>query len=136
MCCSGLPCIYWQIYPLSTQHRCLEYHYTKLGRSTGHMWQIYPLSIKDRCLAYHYTKLGRSTGHMWQIYWQIYPPSIEHRYLAYCYTKLGRSTGHMWQIYPPVNQGQMSCIPLHQTWQIYWSYVADLLADLPTINRA
>ena len=29
--------IYWQIYPLplSIEHRCLEYCYTKLGRSTG-----------------------------------------------------------------------------------------------------
>ena len=25
----------WQNYPWSIKHRCLEYHYTKLGRSTG-----------------------------------------------------------------------------------------------------
>ena len=47
--------ICWQIYPPSTDHRCLEYCYTKLGRST-------PQSIKHRCLEYHYTKLGRSAG--------------------------------------------------------------------------
>ena len=41
MWCSGLPCIYWQIYPLSIEHRCLEYYYTKLDRSTGQTWQIY-----------------------------------------------------------------------------------------------
>ena len=75
------------------KHRCLEYHYNKLGRST-------PLSIEHRCLEYCHTKLGRST-----------PPSqlsidalntatpnladlppIEHRCLEYCYTKLGTST--------------------------------------------
>ena len=67
--------IYWQTYPpqssidaLNTatpnladlmadlppiKHRCLEYHYTKIGRST-------PQSIEHRCLEYCYTKLGRS----------------------------------------------------------------------------
>ena len=38
----------------SIGHRCLEYHYTKLGRSTP--------SIEHRCLEYCYTKLGRCTG--------------------------------------------------------------------------
>ena len=51
------------------KHRCLEYHYTKLGRST-------PLSIEHRCLEYHYTKLDRPTG----------------RCPEYHYTKHGRST--------------------------------------------
>ena len=59
--------------PPSIEHRCLEYHYTTLGRSTGR----YSPSIEYRCLEYHYTKLGRSTG-----------------CLEYCYTKLGRSTTH------------------------------------------
>ena len=80
----------WQIYPrspsrstpLASKHRCLEYCYTKLSRSTPWQlsidalntvtlnladlpqicWQIYPLPIKHRCLEYHYTKLDRSTS--------------------------------------------------------------------------
>ena len=64
--------------PPSIKHRCLEYHYTKLGISTG---RSTPQSIEHRSLEYHYTKLGRST------------PSIEQRCLAYCYTKIDRSTG-------------------------------------------
>ena len=64
--------------PPSIEHRCLKYHYTKLGRST-------PQSIELRCLAYCYTKLDRSTG-------RSTPLSIEHSCLKYCYTKLGRST--------------------------------------------
>ena len=92
-----MPCIplhqTWQIYPPSIEHRCLAYHYTKHGRSTGrsHIWQIYPHSVEHRCLAYHYTKHGRSTGR--SHIWQIYPHSVEHRCLAYHYTKHGRSTG-------------------------------------------
>ena len=43
------------LHPLAIEHRCLEYCYTKLGRST-------PLAIKHRCLQYHYTKHARSTG--------------------------------------------------------------------------
>ena len=46
--------------PLAIEHICLEYCYTKLGRSTGRS----PPTIKHRCLQYHYTKLGRSTP--WQ----------------------------------------------------------------------
>ena len=41
--------------PPSIEHRCLEYCYTKLGRSA-------PQSIEHRCLECCYTKLGRSTG--------------------------------------------------------------------------
>ena len=104
----------WQIYPPIKQ-RCLEYCYTKLGRSTPlnqaqmpwiplhHTWHIYPpqLSIdalntitptladlppkiKHKCLEYHYTKLGRST-----------PQSTKHRCLEDHYTKPGRSTPHL-----------------------------------------
>ena len=80
--------------PKSIKHRCLEYCYTKLGRSsrysTMHIyaWQIdpppqctyihgkwNPQSIEHRCLEYHYTKLGRSSRYItMHIYtWQIYP---------------------------------------------------------------
>ena len=69
---------FWQIcqkiYPPSIEHRCLEYCYTKLGRSS-------PLSIKHRCLEYHYTKLGRSTG---KSAGRSSTPSIEHRCLESC----------------------------------------------------
>ena len=109
--------------PQSIKHRCLQYNYTKLGRSiyieqctythgrlTPHHLSMValnivtpnladvPQSIKHRCLQYHYTKLGRSilyrTMHIYP--WQIDPPSLEHGCLEYCYTKLGRC--------PPVNQ--------------------------------
>ena len=100
-CYSSYSQINWQIYPpsqLSTddlsnvtqnladlppsiQHRCLEYCYTKLGRSTGRSTPqssidalttitpnladqlADPPPIKHRCLEYHYTKLCRSTPH-------------------------------------------------------------------------
>ena len=71
--------------PPSIEHRCLEYHYTKLGKSMGRSTQ----SIEHRCLEYHYTKLGRSTGRSTQ--------SLEHRCLEYHYTKLGKSTGRSTQ---------------------------------------
>ena len=63
--------------PPSIEHRCLEYHYTKLGRSTPQQLSIdalhtitpnladLPPSIKHRCLENHYTKCGRSS------YWEI-----------------------------------------------------------------
>ena len=51
----------WHINPLVTKHRCLEYHYTKLGRSIYIEQCIYThgrltlLAIKHRCLEYCYT---------------------------------------------------------------------------------
>ena len=102
--------IYWQTYPLqlsivalntatpnlpdllayvppSNKHRCLEYHCTKLAKSTGRSASP---SIMHSCLEYCYTKLARSTGisnppqssidalntitPTCQIYWQIYHP--------------------------------------------------------------
>ena len=95
---------FWQICPLSIDHRCLEYHYTKLGRSNP--------PIKYSCLEYCYTKLGRSTGrstpqssidalhtatpNMADILADLPSPSIDHRCLEYCYTTLGRSTPINW----------------------------------------
>ena len=40
--------------PPSIEDRCLEYHYTKLGKSTGRSGPSPP--IKQRCLENHYTK--------------------------------------------------------------------------------
>ena len=95
----------WQIYPLQVsidalntitpnladlspiEHRCIAYHYTKLGRSTSRSTP----PIKHRCLEYHYTKLGRSAGkstpqssidalhtlhQTWLIYQQISPQDL------------------------------------------------------------
>ena len=103
----------WQIYPPSIEHRCLEYCYTKLGRST------HPMSIEHRCLEYHYTICGRSTPINrayipWILLhqtWQIYPPT-EHRCLEYYYTKLGRST--------PLVQ----CIMRYILWDVLGSHFA------------
>ena len=82
-----------------------------------------PPSIQHRCLDYHYTKLGRSSRYStMHIYaWQMEPPqSIEHRCLEYCYTKFGRSsrysTMHIypWQIdTPPPSQSSIHA--LHTT---------------------
>ena len=53
--------IYWQIYPPSIEHRCLEYCYTKLSRSTplvepssGKEWQFKISLVKAH--------IGRSSG--------------------------------------------------------------------------
>ena len=64
--------------PQSIKHRYLEYHYTKLGRSSRYMYgRSTPQSIKHRCLEYCYTKLGRSSRYstMHICAWQIDPPS-------------------------------------------------------------
>ena len=90
--------IYWQIYPLSIEHRCLEYCYTNLGRSTG---RPSPPS-EHRCLQYCYTKCGRSTPRQVSIDALStitpnmvdlpLPLSIKHRCLEYHHTTHGRST--------------------------------------------
>ena len=78
--------------PQSIKHRCLEYCYTKLGRSTPH-------SIEHRCHAYCYTKVGRYSGRSTSRYT---PQSIKQQCLEYCYTKLGRSTGtDLWKTITP-----------------------------------
>ena len=89
--------------PQSIKHRCLEYHYTKLGRSIYIEQCIYthgrliPLAIKHRCLEYCYTTLGTSHGR-----------SI---YIEQCTYTHGRWTLHQLSI-DALNT-------LHQTWQIY-----------------
>ena len=96
------------LHPLTIEHRCLEYCYTKLGRST-------PLAIRHRCLQYCYTKLSRCTGRSNPHQSSIHAlntttlnmtdlladqcPSIKHRCFEYCYTKLDRSTGRCLEYY-------------------------------------
>ena len=127
----------WQIYPRPIKHRCLEYHYTKLGRSTGrsHIWQNcladLPPPIKHRCLEYHYTKLGRSTGrsHIWQICLADLPPhQLSIDALNTVTPNLADLPQICQQIYPPSIEHR--CLEYHYTklgrstgkshiWQIY-----------------
>ena len=78
-------------------HRCLEYCYTKLGRSTPHLPQssIDVLNTTTPNLAdlpspcqSSIDALNTATPNMAD----LPPPSIKHRCLEYQYTKLGRST--------------------------------------------
>ena len=120
--------VYWQIYP-PIEHRCHEYHYTKLGRS--HLADLPGRStpqIEHKCLEYHYTKLGRSTdrSHIWQICLADLtpPPQLSIHALNTITPNLadlifGRSA---WQMYPY----QLSIHGLYTITQ----NVAGLLADL------
>ena len=102
--------------PQSIEHRCLDYCYTKLGRSgrysTMHTYtkgRLTLQSIKHRCFEYHYTKLGRSgrysTMHIYTK-GRLTSQSIKHRCLEYHYTKASRSSRYStmhtyaWQIDP------------------------------------
>ena len=117
---ADLPQICWQIYPLAIEHRCLEYHYTKLGRSTPQLSidalntitpNLVDLPPQLSINALHTATLtladlifGRSTPQSSIdalntitpnladfIFCRSLPP-IEDRCLAYCCTELGRST--------------------------------------------
>ena len=116
----------WQIWPYSIKCRCLEYHYTQLGRST---WQIYPhqwsidaLNTTTLNLAdlppnqLSIDALNTSTPSLADL-----PPSMEHRCLGYHYTKLGRSIGRS-------ISHQLSIDALNTA--------TPNLADLPPINWA
>ena len=120
----------WQIYPPSVD-RCLEW--ILLYQTWQIYWQIYPPSIKHRCLEYWYTKLGRSTPSQLSVdalntttlnladLMADLPPSIEHRCLKTenCYTKLGT-----WQIYPHPHQLSIDAL----------NTATPNLADLPPVN--
>ena len=111
--------IHGRMTPWSIKHRCLEYHYTKLGRSsrysTMHIYagQIYPSSQLS------IDALNTTTPNLADLadiaqctytHGRLTTQSIKHRCLEYCYTKLDRSsrysTMHIytWQIDYPVNQ--------------------------------
>ena len=75
------------------------------------LWQMDPLVPEQRCLEYQYTKLGR-----WTYFGRWMPQEIKNRYLEYCYTKLGRWT--FFGQWPPSTRAEMTCIPLHKTWQM------------------
>ena len=124
--------------PPVPEQRWLAYHYTKLGRWT-YFGQWTPPVPEQRWLAYHYTKLGR-----WTYFGQWTPPIPGQRWLAYHYTKLGRWTYFGQWTYPqyqsrddlhtttqnladeptlangppPSTRAEMTCIPLHKTWQM------------------
>ena len=79
--------------PCSIKHRCLEYHYTKLGRSTGR--STHPLPHQSTIDAWETATPNLedlladldiySTMHIYL--WQIDPPPIEHRSQQNHYTK-------------------------------------------------
>ena len=158
--------IYWQIYPLSIEHRWLEYSYTKLGRSTAHQLSRDALNtatpnlvdlLEQRCLEYHYTKLGRSTGR-----------STSHQLSGDALITTTPNLEDLLTDLPSINRAKMTWILLHQTWQIYCPSIEhrcleyhytklgrstpsqlsinalntttpnleDLPTDLPSINRA
>ena len=97
--------------PQSIEHRCLVYHYTKLGRWT-------PL-INHRCCEYWYTKLGR---------WTPCQSNID----VLNTTTANLADGHPSQSNidafntttpnladePPFNWAQMPWMQLHQPWQM------------------
>ena len=78
--------------PPSIEHRCLEYCYTKLGRST-------PPSIEHRCLECCYTKLGRSTPDL--------PADLPHQSNIDALNTVTPNLADLpqicWLIYPPIN---------------------------------
>ena len=67
----------WQLDPPSVEDRCLEYHFTTLGRSSQIYWQIYSPSNKHICIEYCYTKLGRSHGRSIYIYHNTHIPMAD-----------------------------------------------------------
>ena len=93
-------------HPKSIEHRCLEYHYTKLGKCVPSQQSIDDLNTTTPNLAdVAPSQLSidalNTTKATWQIYiyrtvhiypWQIDTPSHSSiECLEYCYTKLGRS---------------------------------------------
>ena len=95
--------------PKSIKHRCLEYHYTTLGTSTG---RPTPLMSRDA--------VNTATPNLADILPNLPPQSIKHRCLAYHYTKLSRSNGRS-------APSQSSIDALHTTTPNW----ADLMTDLP-----
>ena len=113
--------VYWQIYPPSIEHGCLENFYSNLGRSTCHQSSIDALKTATLNLAdlladlppsqlsidalntatpnladlppsqLSIDALNTATPYLADLLPDL-PPSMEHRCLEYCYTKLG-STG-------------------------------------------
>ena len=119
-------------------HRCLEYCYTKLGRSTN---TSIP-SIEHRCLEDHYTKLGISTGRPSPSQLSIDPLNTITPNLADLLADLppGQSssdalhtaTPNLTDLLADIPPSQSSIVALntpHQTWQIYWQIY-------PPVNQA
>ena len=88
--------------PQSINYRCLEYHYTKLGRSrrysTMHIyaWQVYPLSQLSIDALHTATPNLADIADIAQCTYMhgiLTPQSSKHRCLEYSYTTLGTSHG-------------------------------------------
>ena len=73
--------------PQAIEHRCLEYHYTKLGTSHGRSIYIY---IYIYIYKYIYIYIEQGTYSYGRL---TTPPPIKHRCLENCYTTLGTSNG-------------------------------------------
>ena len=98
--------------PPSIGHRCLEYCYTKLGRSTSRSTP----SIEQRCLEYCYTKLGISTGRS--------TPSQLSR------DALHTATPNLTDLLADLPPSQLSIDALYTA----TPNLTDLLTDLPPVN--
>ena len=91
----------WQIDPPSIEHRCLEYCYTKLGRSIYMEQCTYTHGRLTPTLQLSIDALNTTTPNFAHIMADLYiyieqctythgrltPQSVEHRCLEYCYTK-------------------------------------------------
>ena len=137
------------------EQKSLACHYTKLGRLTyfgrwtyfgqwtpstiadmtpiplhktwqmNLLWPMDPPVPKQRWLQYQYNKLGRQTYiNQWNL------SVLEQRWLAYHYTKPSRWI-YFGKRTPPVWEAEMTCIPLHKTWQMNLHWPMD-----PTCNTA
>ena len=100
--------------PSSIEHRCLEYHYSKLGistaRSTPSQLSIDPLNSITPNLAdlppsqSSRDALHTATPNLTDLLADLPPKSIEHRCLEYHCTKLGTSTPenfYIWKTFYP-----------------------------------
>ena len=109
------------------EHRCLEYHYKKTWQKAL-LWTMAPLlttRAEMTCIPLHKT---------WQInlLWPMDPPPAqvpEQRCLEYQYTKLSRQS-YFGQWTLPNTRAEMTCIPLHQMWQMNLCWPID-----PPLNR-
>ena len=106
----------WSMDPTGLlEHRCLEYHYKKLGRRPyfGQWLPLLTTRAEMTCIPLHKT---------WQInlLWPMDPPPAQvpkQRCLEYQYTKLSRQS-YFGQWTLPNTRAEMTCIPLHQMWQM------------------
>ena len=99
--------------PWVPEKRCLAYHYNKTWQ-TNLLWPMNPLQYQSRDDLHTTTQNLADEPTL-----ANGPPSPwvpEKRCLKYHYTKLGRQT-YFGQWTPCSTRAEMTCIPLHKTWQ-------------------